>query len=175
MACAEERTREIHVQHRAPFLEAQLEQRLHEIADSGIVDDDVEAPEGIHGALHRSDYLRLVANVERRPDRLCASRTELLDDRIELGGRADAIRGHVRCRFAEIADDDGSALRGQPPADRLAETAVSPRAGDQRDFAGKATRGGRYCSHDSGFLGDDFTPAMAGNMALESTWHGRWQ
>ena len=106
---------------RVPFLDREFLDR-RDVLDAGVVDQDVDAAEGLLGRRdHRGD-LGGLGHVGRRVERLDA---EFLLD----AGALLLDRGGV----AEAVDHDVGAVLGERPGD--AEADAGGRAGDDRGFS----------------------------------------
>ena len=93
----------------------------------GVVDQDVEAAEGVDRLLHHRRGLLEVGDVGAVGDGLAAQRLDLGDDLVgDLGGRALAGAGG-----AEVVDHDLGALPGELEGVGAADAAT--RSGDDRD------------------------------------------
>ena len=124
---------QMHVDHVRPVRPA------HAVEDAvaqnaGIVDEDIDAAEGIERRLDDLVGIAGLADRQRRGDRFAAGFLDLVDDGLR---RAGIGAGAVEAR-ADIADDDaGAFLRHQ---ERDAAPDAAPRAGDDGDFAGDDIR-----------------------------------
>ena len=97
--------------------------------DAGIVDQNVDAAEGVERRLDDLVGVARLADRQRRGDRLAARLFDLVDDRLR---RSDIGAGAVEAR-ADVADDDARAfLRHQ---ERDAAPDAASRAGDDGDFS----------------------------------------
>ena len=119
-------TLEVHPDDRVPLLLGGVHQ--HPVADeAGVVDQDVEAAEGVDRLLHHRRRLLEVGDVGAVGHRLAAERLDLGHHLVgHLGGGALTGAGG-----AEVVDDDLRALAGQLEGVRAADAAA--RAGDDRD------------------------------------------
>lgn len=129
---AEECAGQVHVYHRAPIVGRHLEHRLHDIADAGIVDPDVERAVRGDRMLGEREDLCGIAHVA------CESRGagEGGGDGGHLVARPDhrVGRGGI-ARLADVGDDHGGALVGEALRDRLAQPLAAARSGDDRGLA----------------------------------------
>jgi hypothetical protein len=106
-----------------PFLVADVFDRLEAGLVRGVVDQDVDAAEGLDRALDDGAAMRRIADVAGDQQRLAA---RLLDQPLGLG-RVLILR--------QIGDHDISALAGKGNGDRAADAAV--RAGDDCFLVGQ--------------------------------------
>ena len=100
--------------------------------DTGIRDDDVEAPELGHPRVHGGPHARPVADVDMRRD---DPSIELLDQgdrllQVRLGPERIGNRGQIR---TDVDGDDVGALLRQ--GDRVTAPLAAGRAGDEGDLA----------------------------------------
>ena len=104
--------------------------------DSGVVDQDVEAPESVHPRLDRS------ARAGRRGDVVGVGHGRATQFRDLVGhlGRRAGVRPHAVHRPAEVVDHDGGAPRGEQ--ERIGPSDAASRTGDDGDTAVEATFAG---------------------------------
>src|SRR5690606_28173665 len=71
---AQERAAQVDPEHRVPFLDIHVHDGLHQVADAGVVDEDVDAAEALHDPCdHRLD-LAFLQHVQRHGDALAPGR-----------------------------------------------------------------------------------------------------
>ena len=94
--------------------------------DAGVVDEQVDAAEGLAGGGEGALHVALAGHVHRHGERLAAGVLDLADHRLRLVGRADVVDRHR------------GAVRGELEADPLADARVA--AGDERAAAVEQAR-----------------------------------
>ena len=137
MLGGQEGTTQVHAQHRVPLARFDVDQRLHQVADAGVVDQDVQATETLHRGLHHGLDLRFFQHVQRHRDALATGR------RRQVGGDLrhlliGAHRGHRHLRTAALADIGQHHLATflqQATGNALAQTGTTSGTGDQGDLA----------------------------------------
>ena len=126
MAARGEGALEVHLDHRVPLRLAHVGE--HAVAqDAGVVDEDVEAAEGVDGGLHEALGAVPVADVVGVGDGLAAHGLHLVD---HLLGRAGVVALAVH-RAAEVVDHDLGAVVGEE--ERVLAADPPPGARDDRD------------------------------------------
>src|SRR5690606_12201539 len=148
---------EIGAQHALPVAFGGLVERAH-ADDAGIVDDDVEAPEDVHGLLDHGPARRSFGDAERIGDGLAAFGANGLDHHIGGLGRF-AVPGDGN---AQIVDDDARAEPRHVPADGAADAAAP--AGDDGDLALESGWLRRHC----------VTPSMSSRRGRQDAQRPTW-
>ena len=84
---------EVHPDDLVPFVELEIPHVGGGAADAGVVDEDVDAAEGVDGLLHGVDDVLLFEDVHGDGESLAPHGFELLDGRVQVllvtGGQAD--------------------------------------------------------------------------------------
>ena len=153
MLDAEERPAQVHTEHRIPVGLSELHRRLHEVADAGVVDHDVERTVAGDSLVDQSLDLRLLQHITGDPDRLAAGCADPLDDPVDALAATDRTGGHLgaACR-PDVAHHDLAAFGCQPPRHGLPEPLRPPCASDDGDFSVQVCIGSHRCSF-SGYSG----------------------
>nr|WP_244277195.1 hypothetical protein [Geodermatophilus obscurus] len=122
---AQEHPGEVHVDDPVPLLGGQLGERGAGLLDAGVVERQVQPPEGLDRPVQRGSDVVLAGDVAGQRQRAAAVGLD------QPGGLADAVLG-------DAGDGDGGALRGEGQGGRPADADAAAGAGDEGDLPGEA-------------------------------------
>ena len=133
---AQERAAQVDPQHRVPFGHFNIDQRLHQVADAGVVDQNVEAAEMPDGLRDHGLDLGFLQHIHRQGDAVATARSELGADQGQLLVTAHRAGRHFRAAaLADVGQDHLAAFGQQSAGDTFAQAAAASGAGDQGDLA----------------------------------------
>ena len=132
----QKRSLEVHVQDRVPLVFRQFGAGGYQVADPGVVHQDVQAPEALDGVRHRGLDLGLVAHVKRECVRDSAPVPDALHHGLHGIRGSNVPVGHVFVRrLPKVRDHYAGAAFGQLGGDAFAEPAGAAGSGNERNLA----------------------------------------
>ena len=138
---AQEHALKVDAEHRVPVIHRGVDNERHQVADAGIVDQEVDPAERLDGVRHHRRDLVFEAHVARLGTNTRAGlRTDRRRDPLHLLTGADAVGGEAfTVERPLVRQHNRRTLRRQPTGHRLAKPVEPAGAGDNGDPAVETT------------------------------------
>ena len=112
-----------------------VDQRAKQIADAGVIHEDIDPPKCCDGKVHQGRDIFFDQHVSGKACSLTSARNNFIDDLVEFSFLTDAVRRRdIALNYADVMHNHLGTIGGQSFGHSLSQAFVTARAGHNCDF-----------------------------------------